>query len=381
MKKLCAIANVWGRHQAYIPLYVLSWHRAYPDVDIRIYLNDTIPPHVRKSLDYLNVYDHVTIIEDSGKLVGLSEKVLKSKPNKITRSLRWLVFEPVFMEYESLYISDIDIVIAKEPISLYEQHMRHCSYLRLPYSNIVRREPVCDAQTGRMWHRLTGLHFVQTKEYMQAIMTVRDKLVREVNLLADNESEMYELKCFRDEFLLYDLVRLAGLGLPGDTPPPDIKSIQQQIITQPYVINPEQINFRPHHGLHLGLARGDGSLLHGAWNATYKAYYLDFMDLAATKEYKEIERYFPAWLNEQIDRFHEIGKSSLKTESKDYADKADTKVNPTKGMHKIHARHNRRMPMRIVSLVRKIVNSHPAIKFCYMHFMKAIRKVMRRGAY
>ena len=136
MKKLLVIVNVWGRYQEYIPLFCLSWIRAYPFVDIRIYINDIINVDVLKQLEMINALDHVTIVERSARLVGLTDNALRYR--HISACIRWLMYEPIFDEYEALYIGDVDIIIAKEEEALYDQHIRHSKYLGLPYSNIIR---------------------------------------------------------------------------------------------------------------------------------------------------------------------------------------------------------------------------------------------------
>ena len=371
MKKLCVIASVFGRYQGYIPLFVLSWLRAYPYVDIRIYLHDTIDPDVQKSLDLLDVSDHVVIIEDCCKMVALTEKALENKA--ISKSVRWLLHEPIFMKYEALYIGDIDIVIAYEPISLFEQHMRHCAFIGLPYSNMVRRNPAIEKSSGRELRRLSGLHFVQTKEYIKAVAPVMDSLVNQLNLLSENKSDMYVIDLFNNEMVLYDLVRLAGLGFPGDKPPPSVRT-KNKLIKRPYKINPEQVNFRPHHGLHLGLARGDGSLLNGSWSSSYKAYYSDFLELIDTDDYRKIERFFPPFLIEQINKFHEIGTLHKNTE---VVEDIEITGNLAVRLRKHFIIVYRRIRKRVTRIVRRIVNAHPVIKLCYTYFMKVVRCVFK----
>jgi len=323
MKKLCVIVNVFGLYQVYIPLFVLSWLRAYPYVDIRIYLNDKIAPTVQRQLDLFNCTDRVFITENVLNLVGLSDKAAANID--ISKCIRWLVYESVFEEYDALYIGDIDIIIAKESEDIFDQHMRHCRALSLPYSNIVRtkhfpspykphsivrnimrygaRNMFRSLGRGRyVPFRLSGLHFINTTQYLSAIKPQLPIFTQHLNNMAEGRGT-YNVVFFNNEALLYDMIHASGMGVPRYTS--DNGYIYEQ--------DPESEFFRPHHGIHVGIFRNAKDPLYnrGEWKGlvkseNYKSYYNDFLELCRTDEYKKIQPHFNEFLTEQLIRIHDV---------------------------------------------------------------------------
>ena len=326
MKKLCVIANVFGKYQAYIPLFALSWLRAYSYVDIRIYLNDTVDPLVKKQLELLDVAKNVTIIENVIPMTGLTENAARHKKIAIAKCIRWIIYEPIFEEYEALYIGDIDIVIANEDESLFDQHMRHATRFDMPYSNIVRsiglpnqaspREIVKNiylsgllnayrilkrsvADKPGVMYKLSGLHFILTKEYLPAIAAVKETFIGHLNNMGDGKDGYYDIGTFNNEAFLHDMVKASGLPVPEDSTKKYDLARQQQ--------DPEYIFFRPHHGMHLGIFR-ETSLMENSRNRldsdAYKLYYEDFRKLSETEDYKKIEPFFRAFVANQLRIMH-----------------------------------------------------------------------------
>ena len=320
VKKLLVVVNVFGKYQDYIPLYVLSWLRAYPDVNLRVYLNDALNPDIQAQLDMLGVSDSVTMVEYVGTLVGLTQKAIQHK--EISKCIRWLIYEPIFDEYEAIYIGDVDIIIAKEEESLYNQHMRHCDFLNLPYSNIVRtrripnqalplevarnivrcgfREALRSVPVGsQTLYRLSGLHFIKTEPYYQSIKPVLREFVQHLNLMAEGKRGKYNICTFRtNEAMLFDMVKTAELRTPENTEngSDDVE-------------NPETEAFRPHHGIHLApfrKASTEKNIFVGSLKSElYKKYYGDFRDLTNSNSYKDLEKHLSPFINEQIQGVHD----------------------------------------------------------------------------
>lgn len=122
-------------------------------------------------------------------------------------NVRFLETPELVSEYT--YIGDIDILILENITGL---HLKNMKKTGLPYSNILRPD-------GKS---LTGLHFTKTGEYYP-LAEIQDKSIR-------------------DEDMLYEMIILRGLPLPG-----------------------EEDKFRPMHGFHLSLSRPPSSKTAPDW--------------------------------------------------------------------------------------------------------------------
>jgi len=184
------VAAVDGWYTQYIPFYIYFINRAYPEADILIYKSDGVVD-----------YEQLTVLEARNYII------VENMSGIPAACYRWLISDKFIKNYKYAYVGDVHIAIAKEPESLFNQHIRNMG--DLPYSNLKRSKGP----------RLTGLHFIETDPYFRAV----DPVISRVEL-GDVTDPGY------NEELLYQIVKDSGLGIhPG--------------------------NFRPHHGLHLGIFR------------------------------------------------------------------------------------------------------------------------------
>ena len=260
-ERVCLTTYIYGvRYQAYIPFLVYSCHKSYPEYDIRLYLHDNLDTDIKRQLEMIDIHN-VTIIEchfgDCPHITPLKAK-----------SLRWVLWDEKFLEYDYLYIVDIDMIYIREPIPLHEQHVIHMNTTGLPYDNLVRhftRLPFKLINVlyrikmagfiafpkylfgSRMDKRVTGLHFINVKDYFQVMnydicekykkMIYNGRFVK-MCLSTNNESFLYEI--------------LAQVGLQ-----PNMLPIQTDSCKMLDYNCPERQEFRPHHGIHLGIFRQD----------------------------------------------------------------------------------------------------------------------------
>lgn len=201
---LCFAPFVWGKYETYIPVYVYTVLRAYPDSYVKVFLRGVLDGSVRDSLQFVRdgLSDRFEVIEHycSNLIIG------------DTRLIRWLIPEEYFQDYENVYFGDVDILVIRERLSILEGHLKHCSDINLPYSNVIRSEK-----------RLTGLHFVKREPYYEKMDSVIEEHLKHPELVADFRASAAD-PC--DECFLYYLME--SLGLP-----------------------PLTAYYRPHHGLHL----------------------------------------------------------------------------------------------------------------------------------
>ena len=292
MKKCCVLTYVFGlTYQSYVPYYIYFINQEYPDYDVLIYLDKPLERGCKHQIELLECFNY-TIKEIDNSKIGLSEKAFNVY--NISRGTRWLLFDKSLLEYEAIYIGDVDILICKEQLGLYEQHMKHAKYLKLPYSNCIRiyKEPktprrfvVNTKEYGlrqayqtllfpiHSWYRLTGLHFILTKGgYDQLERGIRS-VTEELNMVAENKSHTWTVCNINDESILFELISRSGIGLPPLPEHEEDMAIGLKVLDN---TNPETVLFRPHHGLHLALWRGEKTDKELALCQAYLNYYKDF---------------------------------------------------------------------------------------------------------
>ena len=184
------------------------------------------------------------------------------------KSLRWVLYDDAFIDYDYLYVVDIDMIYIREPLPLHEQHVRHMSTTGLPYDNIARhfkRHPFAMSSIGQRFKlagftaffqflfgtrddfRVSGLHFIEVKPYFQVISGATREKYRK---MIYNGSFMKLCLSSNNESFLYSM-------LQRETLKPDMLPVQ----TESYIMldfnNPRRAEFRPHHGIHLGVFRED----------------------------------------------------------------------------------------------------------------------------
>lgn len=267
MNKLCVVNYIYGeKYQGFIPLYIISLKESYPEYDIRLYIDNTLNQSTREAVGILSEhYGGVYVIENYAQHTKFTKKA--NSVQQIQRCQRWLFYDEAFLDYEAVYIGDIDLLICKEEKPLFEQHKLHCESLGTPYSNIKRTEPIHKynmrivarnfakfglGQSLKYYIKRTtppvkfsGLHFVLAQEYYNKISMVIDDFYKELNLLAEGKSKKYNLCNFNNEALLRDIIIAAGFNDCEESG------------GKPYNLETDAtvVAYRPHHGLHLGIFR------------------------------------------------------------------------------------------------------------------------------
>lgn len=263
--KVCLTTYIYGRqYQSYIPFLLHSCFKAYPKYDVILFLYDKLDSAVRESIKKLNLTNNVII----------NENVFKDCPNmnpQKSQCFRWIIWDDTFMNYDYLYTIDIDIFYIREPIPLHEQHVQHMKYLGLPISNlrrIVKSNPLnLNVLHNRLKHarlksffkfitrtktetRLTGLHFVDVKRYYSLLNPdIRNQFKKDIYT---GNYVSYVMNP-NDEILLAQIVESLGVDI--------LKfGVQKNPTTMLDFNNTGRKEFRPHHGVHLGIFRSSQSV-------------------------------------------------------------------------------------------------------------------------
>lgn len=315
IKKCCIVTFVYGRkYQCFIPLYILSLFNAYPGYDLRIYVDGKINKKVMSSVRYLqSKFTNFEILSSGDILPELSKKTKHYQ--QIERSKRWLFYDKAFLDYSGIYIGDIDLLIFKEKQSLFNQHFENCICFKRCFSNISRiGKKKNDNIVSKVKNCLkfgpfytykfykeknqdiikySGLHFVIPNEYFSFINKKRKMFADELNRLAEKKSEKYNLCSFNNEQFLRDIIIDSGLD---ELPVCESKTYNNET-------NPKSINFRPHHGIHLGIFRNkqlikiEEKLINSEY---YRDFFNKFLNLMNCDEYLFLKGNFSRFLNKII---------------------------------------------------------------------------------
>jgi hypothetical protein len=220
---LCISTYVFGTYTKYIPYYVYSILKSYPDYHVKIFIDKELSLSEKKCLALIKneLSDNFSICENFFPEYDFLNDIRIYGGGKTI--LRYLIPENMFEGYDYIYIGDVDFLIIREDPGLLESHLNHCERIQLPFSNKIRLIPNSDNYTDR----LTGLHFIIKKPYYEKIgptisyLKDRNKLIEFLSGLKHDEQFLYYLvkQGFNFDNLRY------------------------------------QDAFRPHHGIHLGLGR------------------------------------------------------------------------------------------------------------------------------
>tara|TARA_B110000046_G_scaffold34755_1_gene37725 strand:+ start:7330 stop:8307 length:978 start_codon:yes stop_codon:yes gene_type:complete len=286
--KFCFTAFVSGiGYQRYIPLFLYSIAKAYPEHDSIIYCQEALDPHVSVQLDLIKPIYNFEIVEHY-----LSDVQVKGQRLK---ALRWIMIDERLEAYEYVYNVDIDIFYIKESPSLLDQHISHSELIGIPVSNVYRPEFVIDNYNiisflKRIYHngivdglkslthtktksiKASGLHFFKTKEYFEAIRPFIAKY-REI-IENPKSSFIHHKEGFHNESVLADLMNDTGMGANM----PYITDEDLALDYREY----RQTSFRPHHGVHLGIFMSDAGVTGSKStldHEVYKYYYREYIGL------------------------------------------------------------------------------------------------------
>lgn len=247
-------------YQDWIPFILYSIYKSYPDYHVFIFVDEDVRPDIKSSVNLIQKHwsNFDIIIGDFSDIRPITR--IKAQ------SLRWVLWDKRFLEYDYLYYIDADILYIQETIPLHEQHIRHMRFIQSDsVSNIVRQKPLkvknyyemyLTLKNGGGWNllryiitprifRMSGLHFVKTKEYFSRITPA---VIGKYRALIASGKAWNQTIFPNDEALLYKMMQKNGFDL-------SVFAIQRTSSTMFGFNNPEKREFCPHHGLHMGLFR------------------------------------------------------------------------------------------------------------------------------
>lgn len=317
MDKICLTTFVYGKkYQAYIPFLLYSCHKAYPNYDFIIFVYGPLDEDIARQINYLHISSKVIIKENAFA-------DFQNMDPLISKTLRWLLWDDSFNDYDYLYTVDIDMLYIREPIPLLEQHKQHAEFLDLPLSNMKRtfeysclkpsifativkrlgiKHAILNFAFNRSEERLTGLHFVNIKAYY-ALLTAEK---RQKHLLDLKKGKYLKGVGYpNNEIYLYKLVESLGLDLTG-------LGSQSDPVTSLDPNYPNKKEFRPHHGIHLGIFRSADLVLSSGpiLNSPIYNYYIDIYESEILQDpvFNELLKISPEFIKSKFDLMHQYYK-------------------------------------------------------------------------
>jgi hypothetical protein len=211
--RACVFTLVDANYLWYIPLFVYSVRKSYPEYDVRVAVRNPVGEQ-----DYKHVSSMcLPMFGNRGKIYRYQSNAPST--GYCTAALRFLDFENDLNGYDYVLIQDSDMLMFREDLSIVDQHMMH----------LVHDGTLCYENWITEWNenrpRMAGVHFV-TKDWWRRTREVREN---ELAILTENWTTEYNY----DEFLLGRIAQRSRLPLP------------------PYGITSGAKLWR-HHGVHIG---------------------------------------------------------------------------------------------------------------------------------
>ena len=312
MQGLCVSTYVFGPYTCYIAPYIYFLKRAYPDCYPIIFVHKHLAPEDAKAVNLLAGEFSFDIVENT-----LGDREWK-KP-QWGKAVRWLLWDKRFMDFQGVYIGDIDMLIMPEKLPLLEGHRRHCERLGLPFSNVMRppamfpvrrdlRSFMVTAQVRGLKEavrlfmrdklparRLTGLHFFIPEQYEPLFSRHKDKYW---DLLLRRPHFLWHDRGFSNEAFLYDFMEEFGCIDKVPAAPPIGEDEEFSF--------DEDVLYCPHHGIHVGTFRSERLVTRFFNNCRkiFSGFYDHYLAMSQEPLYQRMAEHFSPLLRSELDRMH-----------------------------------------------------------------------------
>ena len=199
-------------YQFFIPLFVYSIKKAYPNAGVRVFVKGALKGVTRDAINGFGFEDCV-----------IKENCFAKYPDtvSITNTLRFLVGRDEFKGYDYVIVKDIDFLIFRGQVSHVDYFAKRMG--RLPYFGIrgPYNRPRRYEVNGRGWKgsftRVAGGTFVfKNPEWFNITSGMLSKYRRIVKqeLIEDNDKKPAVSYREYDEVMLYRIIKGSGLRTP-----------------------------------------------------------------------------------------------------------------------------------------------------------------------
>ena len=130
-------ALVFGDYDRFIPYYIYSIEKVYPESDVLLFYTSKVRDDVSTyCLKKNNVQLHEDFFDETSEV--FKKHRIRGGGQKL---LRHLIPSSYFTAYDMVYFGDVDILVLEEDISLFTFHEQQMAQCSLPFSNKVRLLP------------------------------------------------------------------------------------------------------------------------------------------------------------------------------------------------------------------------------------------------
>lgn len=194
--RLCVSTVVDANYSSYLPLFIYTLKTSYSDYYIKIFTHGRFSQQVTNALNLIK-FDYELVPD-------LFNSYVKYKFSPI--SWRFIIPPEHYKNFDYVYITDIDMMILPEKISLLNFHLNEMGETGLCYSNSKRNKKHIDGHRS-----LTGLHFVSQEWFVKTEKARQryDELLRTGSIGEAREE---------DGRILYNMCKESGLKTPKKTP-------------------------------------------------------------------------------------------------------------------------------------------------------------------
>jgi len=197
----CISTVICGDYQHYIPFFVLSAKGWIKNVDVNIFLYESLDDTTVEAIGYL---------ENSGIInkINIKENVFKKRnPNQVN-SLRFLVSEGID-DYDTTLITDIDFLVFEDPVHWHNEEML-LSYKPFAGHHGARKHPMRTEISKDGWvgsfERTCGGMFAVNKKWYSMTHDARVYFMKNLDMSCTYREH--------DEVMLSRIIKLIGYDVP-----------------------------------------------------------------------------------------------------------------------------------------------------------------------
>ena len=221
MIQCCFTTVVYGWYQDFIPIYIYSILRAFPQHFVKIFVLEPLNDNNIRALDLIkkNLSDHFEVVDNFTELNWCEI------PH--SAALRFLLTREYFEDFKYVYFGDVDLLIYNEyGDNFINSYLRHCEITGLPFSN--------EHNFYENKHRVTGLHFIIKDPYFDEM----DDIIKEIRVpkkIGGWWNPTFRSQCFYN-----------------DLNPTFDEEMLYYMLSSTFDLRPLKNYGRPNHGWHLG---------------------------------------------------------------------------------------------------------------------------------
>jgi len=220
MSKLC-IATVVSAddYQTYIPIFIYTVKRAYPEYYIKIFLRGKLNDKIRGMLDTMKKCKYCDLGWE------IKEKSLMEYPALVStcNTLRHLLPEKEFKDFDYVYITDIDFIVFRHDPTLLEYFAQRIKKTKLPYASsrgpyqYPRRHHINGGGWKGNFTRISdGMLMLKVPEWFNQTEKARHKYEKLLRVGRPDGIDPHQPASYREynEVMLYRICKQSKLETP-----------------------------------------------------------------------------------------------------------------------------------------------------------------------